>query len=138
MGKTKEGLGAFQSVIVVVLMAGGAGAALTWNFGQQEEFRPFKSYDDAGVQDLVDVYGVKLEEVDARYENIAGKRPDVEKKALLGESVGEFERVQNISQRTRRAGHEVSYAMADQKNLERELWIRAHPIEHFWNTATRF
>ena len=138
MGKTKEGLGAFQSVIVVVLMAGGAGAALTWNFGQQEEFRPFKSYDDAGVQDLVDVYGVKLEAVDARYETIAGNRPDIEKKALLGESVGEFERVQNISQRTRRAGHEVSYAMADQKNLERELWIRAHPIEHFWNTATRF
>jgi hypothetical protein len=138
MGKSKEGLGAFQSVIVVLLMIGGAGAALGWNFAQQEEFRPFKGYDEAGLQDLVDVYGSKFEQVDARYQKIAGNRPDVKAKALLGESVGEFERIQGISTRTRQAGREVSFAMADQKNLEREVWIRAHPIEHFWNTATRY
>jgi hypothetical protein len=138
MGKAKEGLGAFQSIIVVVLMMGGAVAALTWNFEQQEEFRPFKGYDDSGLQDLVDAYGSKFERVDARYESIAGNRPDVKEKALLGESVGEFERIQGIAARTRRAGREVSYAMADEKNLKRELWIRAHPIEHFWNTATRY
>ena len=138
MGKTKEGLGAFQSVLVVVLMIGGAGAFLAWNFEQNEEFRPFKGYTDEGLAELASVYGEKFDQVDSRYEKITSSRPEIRERALLGESVDEFERVQKLSERTRRAGREVSYAMADQKNLEREKWIRGHPIEHFWNTATTF
>jgi len=138
MGKTKEGLGAFQSVLVVVLMIAGAAAALSWNFEQQEEFRPFKGYDEAALQDLVDAYGERFEQADARYEQLAGARPEIGDKPLIAESVGEFERIQRIAQNAREAGHQVSYAMRDKKNLQKEVWIRAHPIEHWWNTATRF
>ena len=112
--------------------------AQLWNFQQQEEFRPFEGYTNAGLQDLASAYEGTFDKLDGRYQALSGREVQVQHHALLGDRVNEFERVQRIADQTRKAGHEVSYVMADQKNLERELWIRAHQIQHFWDTATRF
>ena len=125
-------------ILALAIVGGGTGGYLTWNFQQQEEFRPFEGYTNAGLQDLASAYEGPFDKLDGRYQALSGREVQVQHHALLGDRVNEFERVQRIADQTRKAGHEVSYVMADQKNLERELWIRAHQIQHFWDTATRF
>lgn len=129
----------FLKLILAILLVGGAaGGFLYHNFQQNEEFRPFRGYSDEGLKELADAYGEQFEVLDGRYQKLSENRAKVQEHDYLGEKVQEFERMQAIGKRTREAGQEVSFVMSAQKDLKRELWIRQHPIQHFWDTASDF
>lgn len=127
-----------HQVLALLVLAGVVGGFLTWSFQDKKEFRPFAGYSDEQLQELVAAHGDELAERDERYQAIASRPVDVQDHAMLGEKVREFERIQQLSRRTREAGEQVSFVMSAQDDLERELWIRKHPIRFFWQTATAF
>lgn len=132
------GLSTVQAIFALLVIFGACGGYLKWNFEEKEEFRPFGSYSDEAVDQLAESFGAEFERLDGQYRQLADRKVDVQHHALLGDRVREFERVQAVAEQTRKAGHQVSFVMADQKNLKREMWIRAHPFQHFWDTATVF
>ena len=131
-------LGLGSAVLAVLVMVALMGGGLTWNFRRMEEFRPFRGYSDAQLQELASAYAGQLAEREGRYQELAGARPKVEDHALLAENLREFERIQAIGENARKAGHEVSFVMTTQRYLERERYIRGNWLQHFFDTATRF
>lgn len=125
-------------LLAIVLVGAGAAAYLSYNFEQNEEFRPYKGLTDTALHDLAEAYDAQMEQLDGRYKQLSDRKVEVSSHPLIGEQLQEFERVQRIADQKRKAGYQVSYVQADQKNLERELYIRAHPIQYFWDTATTF
>jgi uncharacterized protein HemX len=125
-------------VLVVLVLVAAGGGFLGWSFQQKQEFRPFGSFSEEDLQALVVAHDDKFDQLDEHYRNLASRRADVRDQGLLRERVREFERVQSMSEETREAGQEVSFVMSAQRDLDRELWIREHPIRFFWETATGF
>ncbi len=126
------------AVLCVLVMVAAMGGALTWNFRRMEEFRPFRGYSDAQLQELRSAYEKQFAEREGRYQELAQARPEVQSHPLLAENLREFDRVQAISEKARQAGKEVSFVMTTQRQLQRELYIRENWLQHFFDTATRF
>lgn len=134
MGELSRG----AAVLWVLVLVAAMGGALTWNFRRMEEFRPFRGYSDEQIQELRPVYEKQLAELEGRYQDLAEARPEVQSHALLAENLREFERIQAISENTRKAGHEASFTLTGRRDLEREIYIRENRLQHFFDTATRF
>jgi hypothetical protein len=127
-----------SAVLWVLGLVVAIGGVLTWNFKRMEEFRPFRAYSDEQLEALGPAYGEQFAERENHYQELAQARPEVKSGAALGDNLRQFDRVQAISERTRKAGHEVSFIMTAKRDLQREIWIRENWWQHVLGTATRF
>jgi hypothetical protein len=95
-GKGKQGL------LLLVLLGILAGAG-SWNYKrnlaiEEAEPRPYRSYTLAQLDDLRAAYQGEVDAQSRRYKTASSQKVAVRSGGLIGEQVGEFERVQRISQ----------------------------------------
>ena len=99
-----------QSMAVLVALLIGLGG---WNYYQNRKLenalpRPYKSYSDAELEQLIPQYQGEVDHQTERYREVASRKVTVRDGSLLGDRVNEFERVQQISQGRREAANRVT------------------------------
>jgi len=130
-GRRCEGrLEAGGSVVPLLLLLAVLAGAGAWNYGrnaalEEEVYRPFRSYSDEAIEQLVDAYEGQRERSSKRFESAAGRKVNVEGKAYFGEQVQEFERVQRISRSTRALRDGLAESQTSLKLLSEEASKRA-------------
>jgi hypothetical protein len=124
---TKNG----QLVLLLALLAALGG----WNYYENSKVedaqpRPYRSYSDANLEQLVAQYEDQLGLQSERYREVASHRVVVQDRGLLGEQVNEFERVQRLSRRRRAVANQVTdhQIALDQLSLEQQKRGADRPI----------
>jgi len=115
------------ALLLLLAIAAGAGA---WNYrrnvaAEQNDYRPFRSYTDEAIEQLVQAYENDHERSEKSFESAARRNVKVEGKAYFGEQVQEFERVQRISKNTRALRDEMAESQTSLKLLREEAARRA-------------
>jgi hypothetical protein len=115
------------SLLVLLL---GLGGVLGWNYhrnveSEAAEVRPYRSYSDAELDQLIDAYGSETDRHRAIYES-SRRNVAVRDRGLLGEQIGEFERVQKISTQRRALAsnvtkNQVSMSLLEEERAKRQL-----------------
>ena len=125
--RRSEAGGSVVSAVVLLGVLVGLGA---WNFkrnldAEAEVYRPFRSYSDQEVSDLRAATEAQNDRDSARHQRAAGRKVSVQGKDYYAEQVGEFERVQRISQEKRALRDRVAGSQATLKLLQAEERQRA-------------
>jgi hypothetical protein len=126
--KTGSGASKLVPLLLVLVLLCGYGA---WNYQRNLEAedsvpRPYKSYSDEQLDQLLLAYQAQLDALDRRYDAASSQRSRVVRdRSLLGEAVGEFERVQQTSRAVRELGSRASQEEASVKAIQAEQAIRA-------------
>lgn len=115
------------ALLFLLLLLGGYGA---WNYQRNLEAeaqvpRPYKSYSDEQLEQLLTAYETQADALDSRYEEIAGRRTRSRDTQLLGDAVDEFQRVQQNSRAVRELGSRVSQEQASVQAIRDEKALRA-------------
>lgn len=126
--------------ILVALVVGGGG----WNYQrnvarEDSEPRPFRGYDDAGLELMADAYRQEIAQQAKRWESVRDVRTDSGTTGLVGAGAEQFEAVQRASSRTRGVKRELAERQATLKQIERETQLRraeSQRLQQFWRRLT--
>jgi hypothetical protein len=119
-------------VLLLVLLIGAGG----WNFHKNTQLenaapRPFRSYSDADLEQLISQYQGEMGVHAERYQQVANNSTvRVKDRGMLGDQIDEFERVQQISRRQRSMATQVAdrQIALDQIQLEESKRETDRPI----------
>jgi hypothetical protein len=120
--KKKKRSRAQKLLILLLALLCGAGA---WNYRRNLEAeakvpRPYRSYTEAQLDQLITASRASLEGLVARYERASGNSIQARDAGFAGDQIKEFERVQSASRSVRALGYEVSEAEGLLRELEAE------------------
>lgn len=123
-GKAKSHLGAL--LLLLGLLCGYG----YWNYQRNVEAearipRPYKTYSDAQLEQLLSAYEGQAGELANRYDAVAAKRSRSHEVGLVGEGIDQFERVQAASRRVRELGAQASQEAASVAQIRQEQALRA-------------
>lgn len=115
-------------LVVLLAILCGYGA---WNYqrsvaAERKQPRPYASYSDTQLDQLLAAYQGKVDELSKRYQAASGRRAVSSKVQLLGDGVEQFNRVQRSSRAVRELGQELSEEQASLKAIQQEKAQRAH------------
>jgi len=121
--------GTVVAVLVLLVVLGAAGA---WNYQRNmaleqtdEGPRPFKGYEDAGLEQLASAYQEEIDVLERKYQNSLRNRTGVsDDAALMDEHVKEFERVQKVGRKIREATVLVAEKEARLREISAERRFR--------------
>ena len=124
MGKSGSGGGGGK-----LLLLGALGLAVVaggWNYArntaaEQATFRPYKSYAQDDLEDMLRAYEAEIEVLQQRYSAASNSRATAEERATLNDRVREFERVQHYGRATRDLGAQLLETQAATKLLHLEI-----------------
>jgi uncharacterized small protein (DUF1192 family) len=121
---SSENRGPLVLLLVVLVAAGG------WNFFRNTridnaEVRLYRGYSDAELDELISVYQSEIDQRTKAYRQVADRGIVVQDRALLGDQVDEFERVQRLSQHRRDMAAQVTDNEISLEQLEIEQRKRA-------------
>jgi len=126
---SSESRGPIVLVLVVLVAAGG------WNFIRNTrvdnaEMRIYRGYSDAELEQLVSGYESEVDERTAAYRQVADRDIVVRDRAMLGDQVDEFERVQRLSQRRKDVAGQVTdnQISLEQIEIEQRKRVADRPI----------
>lgn len=113
-------------VLLVILCGYGA-----WNYqrslaAESKQPRPYASYSDAQIDQLLAAYQGKVDELSKRYQAASGRRATTSKVQMLGDGVEQFNRVQRASRAVRDLGEQLSEEQTSLKAIQQEKAQRAH------------
>jgi hypothetical protein len=116
-----EGGGKF--LLLVLIFAMGIGGA--WNYrrnlaAEQGEVRPYRSYGDADLEQLIEAYRSEVAGLEQRYESLRGQRAEEKGGVHFQDRVDDFERAQRAGTRVRATGASLSEGEAALRELEEE------------------
>ena len=108
-------------VVLLALLAGAGG----WNYHENSKVenampRPYRRYSDADVEQLIAQYQGEVDRQTRRYRQVASRKVVVQDRGLLGDQVGEFERIQQLSQQRRNLAGQVTDNQISLEQLESE------------------
>jgi hypothetical protein len=114
-------------LLVLLAILGGAGS---WNYkrnlaAEEAQPRPYKSYSDEQLDQLLTAYRGQIDELSSRYEEASGSRARQHDVQLLGEAVEQFNRVQRNSRAVRDLGSLLSKEQASLGVIEQEKALRS-------------
>jgi hypothetical protein len=115
---------AVVGVVLVLLVAAGAGNYFRNYRAEQQVFRPYRNYTEDQLLQLVKAYEANLESLSTRYGAVKGQRAEVKSGPLLGERVRAFESAQRAGERVRALGHEASKREAALRDFQAEVEYR--------------
>jgi hypothetical protein len=121
---SSEKRGPLVLLLVVLVAAGG------WNFFRNTridsaEVRLYRGYSDAELDELISVYQSEIDQRTKAYRQVADRDIVVQERALLGDQVDEFERVQRLTQHRRDLAARVTDNQISLEQLEIEQRKRA-------------
>jgi hypothetical protein len=119
--KKKKSRRTFLLTLLLALLCG-LGA---WNYRRNVEAeaavpRPYRSYSEAQLEQLIAASRVSLESLVARYEKVSGRSIEARDRGFVGDQIKEFERVQSMSRSVRALGYEISESEGLLRELEAE------------------
>ncbi len=114
-----ESRGQLALLLIVLVAAGG------WNFVRNTridnaEVRIYRGYSDAELEQLISVYQSEVDQRTKAYRQVADRDVQVRNRALLGEQVNEFERIQRLSQHRRDMAGQVTDNQISLEQIEIE------------------
>ena len=114
-------------LVVLLALVAGYGA---WNYQRNVEadgkqVRPYKSYSDEDLAQLLAAYQGQAEQLSTRYDRAAAQRSGSRDVKMVGDGVDEFARVQQHSRAIRELGSQASQELASVKAIEQERAYRA-------------
>jgi hypothetical protein len=120
----KSQLGALL-LLLAVLMGYGA-----WNYQRNLEaeaklVRPYRSYSDEQLVQLLEAYEGQAGALSARYERQAKRRSNTREVEAIGEGIDQFAAVQRASRKTRELGAQLSQEEASLGAIREEQAYRA-------------
>lgn len=126
MASVKGGGQSIGMLIVLLAILGGIG---TWNYKRNLEAeaaqpRPYRSYSDDQLDQLLGAYQGQVDQLEGRYASISGKRTRSGEAQLLGEAVDEFDRVQRSSRAVRDLGSRLSQEQTSLRAIQEEKALR--------------
>jgi hypothetical protein len=118
--KKKSGRTFLLTLLLALLCGLGA-----WNYQRNVEAeeavpRPYRSYSEAQLEQLIAASRVSLESLAARYEKVSGRSIEARDRGFVGDQIKEFERVQSMSRSVRALGYEISESEGLLRELEAE------------------
>jgi hypothetical protein len=118
--KKKSGRRFLLRLLLVLLCGVGA-----WNYRRNVEAeaavpRPYRSYSEAQLDQLIAASRASLDGLVARYEKVSGHSIQARDQAFAGDQIKEFERVQSVSRSVRGLGYEISESEGLLRELEAE------------------
>jgi hypothetical protein len=121
-----------QTVILLVILCAAGG----WNYHRNTLIdgtvpRPYRGYSDEELNQLVSAYQGEVEIQMVRYrKSTAGKNVAVQDGGLLEERIGEFERVQRLSEQRKESAYQVTdnQILVEQLAAEQLTRDRNRPI----------
>ena len=118
--KKKSGRRSLLTLLLALLCGVGA-----WNYRRNVEAeaavpRPYQSYSEAQLDQLIAASRASLDGLVARYEKVSGHSIQARDQAFAGDQIKEFERVQSVSRSVRRLGYEISEGEGLLRELEAE------------------
>jgi hypothetical protein len=119
--KKKRSRGQKLLILLLALLCG----ASAWNYRRNLEAeaklpRPYRSYSEAQLEQLISASRASLEGLVARYERVSGNSIQARDQGFVGDQIKEFERVQNMSRSVRALGYEISESEGLLRELEAE------------------
>lgn len=112
-------------LLVLLIGLGGYNYHRNWKAEQNTGPRPFQGYEIEDLGQLRDAYDAEVAEYEQHYSAQQQKRYRAKgSKALMGERVDEFERIQHNSERLRDLGTQVAEREARLREIEKELDYR--------------
>jgi len=119
--KRKKSRGRTLLTLLLALLCG-VGA---WNYRRNVEAeaavpRPYRSYSQAQLDQLIAASRASLDDMVAHYEKVSGHSIQARDQAFAGDQIKEFERVQSASRSVRRLGYEISESEGLLRELEAE------------------
>jgi hypothetical protein len=113
--------GGRQKVLLLLILVGAGG----WNYYrnaelENAELRPYRGYSETALEQLIAAYQTEVEHRSGRYQAVAARDVSVRDRALLGDRVDEFERIQRISQQRREVGGQLTDNMVSLEGLQIE------------------
>ncbi len=97
----------------------------TWNYRRNVKAeaavpRPYRTYSEAQIDQLIAASRASLDGLVARYEKVSGNSIEARDQGFVGDQIKEFERVQSRSRAVRGLGYEISEAEGLLRELEAE------------------
>jgi hypothetical protein len=125
MAKRKKGKR--RSLLVLLTLLIGYGA---WNYQRNLEaesklVRPYRSYSDEQLAQLIEAYAGQAGALEARYERQAKRRTGAREVGAIGEGIDQFAAVQRASRKTRELGAQLSQEEASVGAIRDEQAYRA-------------
>ena len=113
--------GGRQKVLLLLILVGAGG----WNYYrnaelENAELRPYRGYSDTALEQLIAAYETEVDHRSGRYQAVAARDVAIRDRALLGDRVDEFERIQRISQQRREVGGQLTDNMVSLEGLQIE------------------
>jgi len=125
------------AVLALLVTGGGMNYVRNLQADQaSEETRPFHGYDKDDLVALKSAYEAELAQLEDRYEAQRSHRRTTGRKAMMDESLADFERVREHTAQVRELGSEVAEREARIRELDRELAARAE-IGEGWDAHLR-
>ena len=118
--KKKSGRRFLLTLLLALLCGLGA-----WNYRRNVEAeaavpRPYRSYSEAQLDQLITASRASLDDMVARYEKVSGHPIRARDQSFAGDQIKEFERVQSMSRSVRGLGYEISESEGLLRELEAE------------------
>lgn len=118
--KKKSGRRFLLTLLLALLCGVGA-----WNYRRNVEAeaalpRPYRSYNEAQLDQLIAASRASLDGLVAHYEKVSGHSIQARDQAFAGDQIKEFERVQSMSRSVRALGYEISESEGLLRELEAE------------------
>jgi hypothetical protein len=118
--KKKSGRRFLLTLLLALLCGAGA-----WNYRRNVEAeaavpRPYQSYSEAQLDQLIAASRASLDGLVARYEKVSGHSIQARDQGFVGDQIKEFERVQSLSRSVRGLGYEISESEGLLRELEAE------------------
>lgn len=138
-GRREAGNTLLALAAVLTLLVAGGGMNYVRNLEADqasEQTRPFHGYDKDDLIALKAAYEAELAQLDDRYQAQRSNRRQTGRKAMMDESVADFERVRAHTAQVRELGAEVAEREARIREIDRELAARAE-IGEGWDAHLR-
>lgn len=138
-GRREAGNTLLALAAVLTLLVAGGGMNYVRNLEADqasEQTRPFHGYDKDDLIALKAAYEAELAQLDDRYQDQRSNRRQTGRKAMMDESVADFERVRAHTAQVRELGAEVAEREARIREIDRELAARAE-IGEGWDAHLR-
>ena len=127
--KKKKSRGRTLLMLLLALLCGVG----TWNYRRNVEAeaavpRPYRTYSEAQIDQLIAASRASLQGLVARYEKVSGNSIQARDQGFVGDQIKEFERVQSMSRSVRGLGYEISETEGLLRELEAEKRRRGDSV----------